>query len=339
MDDHAESPACLPRTRGSGSRKRKTVNYCEDNDDSQTVTQQSPMTPRKSKKSKVSLEVVDLTQDSPAKTPKSRRKHIADAPAPEKRLKQFRDHAPQSYLKVKERALTQRLTVLSRERCGTDDAPEEVVRVAGSTGNVYTIRIKISPSCNCPHALKGNQCKHIVYVMLRVLKAREDIAYQMALLSSELREVIKNAPPIPGIETDGKDGTEVHGEDTNRKPIEGECPICYDELGDERTVYCKTSCGNNIHEDCMNKWVAMSRGKATCPYCRAKWPEDTGLEGKLGSVDTSGLERNAEGYVNVAGQLGLSGRRDTSTYHSYWVRGQRRRRGQWGDDYDEDEYF
>jgi len=29
---------------------------------------------------------------------------------------------------------------------------------------------------------------------------------------------------------------------------------------------------------------------------------------------------NEEGYVNVAGELGLGGQRDMSTYHQYWVR-------------------
>jgi hypothetical protein len=215
--------------------------------------------------------------------------------------------------------------------------PGEKVIVAGSTGNVYTVTIGLVPSCDCPHAKKGNQCKHIIYVMLRVLKAREDIAYQLALISSELRDTIKHAPPIPGVETDGKDDMDKNDEDGNRKAIEGDCPICYDELGDKDTiVYCKASCGNNVHEDCMQKWLAISKGKATCPYCRAKWDADSGYEGKLGSVDTKGLQRNEDGYVNVADQLGLSGERDYSTYHQFWVRrhlgysGRRRR------DYDYD---
>ncbi|KAF2848974.1 hypothetical protein T440DRAFT_142895 [Plenodomus tracheiphilus IPT5] len=318
------------------TQKRKSVAYREDDEDA-TFTNQAKAT--KPKKSKSHPEVIDLTASSPERSPK-KRKRISDAPTEEKRLRQFRARAPQTYLVVKERALTQRLTVLSRERCGTDDVPEEKVRVAGSTGNVYTIRIGLTPRCDCPHAEKGNQCKHIVYVMLRVLKAREEIAYQLALLSSELRELIKNAPPIPGVETNGKDGSETEGEDTNRKPIKGECPICYDELEDkEHTVYCKSSCGNNVHKDCMQKWIAISKGKATCPYCRAKWAVDTGLEGKLGEIDTSGLQLNEDGYVNVAGQLGLDGERDYSTYHQFWVRrhlghGARGRRRQYEDYFD-----
>ncbi|KAI8934263.1 hypothetical protein NX059_009006 [Plenodomus lindquistii] len=321
------------------TRKRKTVAYAEHNEDAASAYQSTPK--KKKKKTATSApEVIDLTEDSLQKSPKKKGKRKSDAPAQEKRLRQFRAHAPQTYLTVKQRALTQRLTVLSRERCGTDEIPQEKVRVAGSTGNVYTIRIDLTPRCDCPHAEKGNQCKHIVYVMLRVLKAREEIAYQLALLSSELRELIKNAPPIPGVETDGKDGTEKEGEDTNRKPIEGECPICYDELEDkEHTVYCKSSCGNNVHKDCMQKWIAISKGSATCPYCRAKWAEETGLEGKLGDIDTTGLQLNEDGYVNVAEQLGLNSERDYSTYHQFWVRrhlgyGGGRRRRYFDDDYD-----
>ncbi|KAL1797512.1 hypothetical protein ACET3X_004118 [Alternaria dauci] len=321
-------------------RKRRSTAYADDDsDDYNDASFVYQSTPRKTKKTKHAPEVIDLTGDSPKKTvPKRGGKRDADAPTEEKRVRVFRKKAPQSYIVIKERALTQRLTVLSRERCGSDDVPEEKVIVAGSTGNVYTVSIGLVPSCNCPYAKKGNQCKHIIYVMLRVLKAREEVAYQLALVSSELREVIKNAPPIPGVETDGKDGTEQEGQDGNRKPIEGECPICYDELGrNEAIVYCKSSCGNNVHKACMQNWVAASKGKATCPYCRAKWEGDTSLEGKLGDVDTRNLERNEDGYVNVAAQLGLSGERDYSTYHQYWVRqhlGQGRRRGYY--DYEDD---
>lgn len=318
------------------SRKRKTTSYAEP-DENAPFEYQSP--PKKSKKALVPSDAVDLTVDSSTKsTPKKKGKRTSeDAPTEEKRLKRYRPSAPQSYLAVKTRALTQRLTVLSRERCGTDDVPEEKIVMAGSTGNVYTQKVGLVPSCNCPHANKGNQCKHIIYVMLRVLKAREEVAYQLALTTTELREVLKNAPPIPGVETDP---TDAHGEqDGNRKPIEGECPICYDELDREKDdiVYCKSSCGNNVHKGCMQTWIAMAAKKATCPYCRATWATDNDFDGKLGDIDTKGLPMNADGYVNVAGQLGLSGERDYSTYHQFWVRrhlGGRRRGYEDYDDYD-----
>ena len=69
-----------------------------------------------------------MTADSPKQSsPKKRGKRDKDVPTEEKRLKRYRPAAPQSYLSIKERALTQRLTVLSRESCGTDEVPEEKV--------------------------------------------------------------------------------------------------------------------------------------------------------------------------------------------------------------------
>jgi hypothetical protein len=317
------------------SRKRKTTSYAEDDDDA-PFEYQSP--PQKVTRIRKTTAAIDLTADSPERTlPKRKTKRSGDvsteepsgkkkskrgndAPTEEKRLRRYRAVPPHSYTSIKERAMTQRLTVLSRERCGTDEVPEEKVVMAGSTGNVYTQQIGLVPSCDCPHAMKGNQCKHIIYVMLRVLKARKNVAYQLALTTTELREVLKNAPPIPGVDTDP---TDAHGEqDGNRKPIEGECPICYDDLEPDKDaiVYCKTSCGNNVHGACMSKWITMNRTKPTCPYCRATWTTDEGLEGKLGKIDPGGMERNEDGYVNVAGQLGLSGERDMSTYRQFWVR-------------------
>lgn len=39
-------------------------------------------------------------------------------------------------------------------------------------------------------------------------------------------------------------------------------------------------------------------------------------------MKTAGSKVNGDGYVNVASELGISGARDYSTYHQYWVRQQ-----------------
>ena len=308
--------AALLRSRSG--RKRKQTNYDHDDSDADaTHDERSPV-----KKAKVAEEGMSPISKKPKASPKKKSKGDSNGKAKdvEKRLRRFRSHAPQSYLEIKGRALTQRLTVLDRERCGTDDVPEEKIVMAGSTGNVYTQHICHVPTCDCPHAKKGNQCKHIVYIMLRVLKAPENVGYQLALTSEELRELFKNAAPIPS--ADPTDTTTL-AEDGNRKPIEAECPICYVEFDAEKDqiVYCKTGCGNNVHKDCMQKWSAAKAGKTTCPYCRAQWDEDDGGL-PTGKVDLEGASRTEDGYVNVAGQLGLSGERDYSTYHPFWVRQQ-----------------
>ena len=42
------------------------------------------------------------------------------------------------------------------------------VSYRGSTGNVYTIVIQHLPTCDCPDYGKGNHCKHLLFVMLKV---------------------------------------------------------------------------------------------------------------------------------------------------------------------------
>ncbi len=312
-----------PHPRPSRStRKRKIISYVED-EESDTLDYQPKPSGKKTKDTPKTPDVIDLTADSPKKATKKasnkKGKSGAENPGEEKRLRQFRSRAPQKFAVVKERALTQRLFVLSREH----GENEISCRVCGSTGNIYTVTIGHLPKCSCPQGRfhPNDLCKHMVYVMLRVLKAPEHISYQLALTSSELRDLITNAPPIPGVETDGKDGTEREGEDSNRKPIDGECPICYEEFRDnEAIVYCKSSCGNNVHKQCMQMWMSASGSTATCPYCRAKWSEEPISSGALGNIDVTGLEKNEEGYLNIGSQLGLSEERDMSTYHSFWVR-------------------
>ncbi|OCL14283.1 hypothetical protein AOQ84DRAFT_359053 [Glonium stellatum] len=249
----------------------------------------------------------------------------------EKRLRRWRAKPPRSFAAIKERALTQRMFVIDRIRGGTEDAPEETVDIAGTTGNIYTVTINKMPNCTCPYAEKGNQCKHIVYVLSRVLRAPEHLAYQLAFVSSELRDIFAKAPPVPSADSSAESS------DGNRKPIENDCPICCMEFeeGREKIVYCKAACGNNIHRHCFEKWAATKKGSGavTCPFCRTPWAGDEDMTKKIAKSGTV----NSEGYVNVASQLGITGERDYSSYNGYWVRRQIRRGNidsdHWFDDY------
>ncbi|KAH5733575.1 hypothetical protein HBI17_206500 [Parastagonospora nodorum] len=59
-----------------------------------------------------------------------------------------------------------------------------------------------------------------------------------------------------------------------RKPLEGECSICHEEFdpckGD--IAFCQGSCGQNIHNECIQQWSRTQRaGSTTCPMCRKPW--------------------------------------------------------------------
>ncbi|OAX80626.1 hypothetical protein ACJ72_05032 [Emergomyces africanus] len=265
------------------------------------------------------LGVIDSTRQASsliAKTTRPKLKKTAGSPSTEKeerRRRVFRKHAPQSYLQKLDRARTQRLFVVDRKREGTEEVPMERVQIVGTTGNLYEVVIGLEPSCTCPDSGKRNQCKHIIYVLHNVLKLSGYLEYQLAFLSSELREIFAKAPLNP------KDSVSAENESRKRRPIEGDCPICFMEFepAAEETVWCKAACGNNVHKTCFERWEAMHQNNGVrCVICRSAWKVDAP---PLPQLLTNG-RLNDEGYINVAGQFGLSGERDSSTYHQPWSR-------------------
>lgn len=92
----------------------------------------------------------------------------------EKRLKRFRQKAPQSYLERLGRVRTQRMFLVDRTRTISDDGThdEEVFDLAGSTGNIYQITISKVPKCTCPDFGKGKpmQAYHLRMYSLHFLK-------------------------------------------------------------------------------------------------------------------------------------------------------------------------
>jgi len=167
---------------------------------------------------------------------------------------------------------------------------------------IYQVTVNNVPTCTCPDAKKGNQCKHIVYVgyptylypqpfilthgkvLVNVLKAREDLAYQLAFLTTELIEIFDNAPSTPQSYGNAPPiSTDVCG---SRKPIEGDCPVCVMEFEEgEDIVWCRAACGNNIHQQCFEQWAKSKAGQVKCVYCRTPWKGD---EDSLKRISTVG---------------------------------------------------
>lgn len=81
----------------------------------------------------------------------------------------------------------------------------EEFTVLGATGNVYQVAIPYSPSnsttptCSCPDALKGEVCKHRLFVMLRVLglDTNDPLAWQRVLLPDEVQRVLSSSGGVP----------------------------------------------------------------------------------------------------------------------------------------------
>lgn len=67
--------------------------------------------------------------------------------------------------------------------------------------------------------------------------------------------------------------------DGNRKPVEGDCPICFMEFepDKEEIVWCRAACGNNIHQTCFRKWAATQQAQGVrCVY----WYVHSGVASK-----------------------------------------------------------
>lgn len=230
------------------------------------------------------------------------------------------------------RAMSQRLYLVRQEEITQNsDQIGRKYAVLGSTGNIYEVLIQKLPSCTCPDHAKGNLCKHIIFVLLKVLKVREDsnLIYQKALLKSELAEIFANSPANCGVQArkevvlafdkmtkkiseGSNDSTVDNEEQKSSKKLEGECPICFEDLtvdGSEGVDSCSI-CKNYLHKDCLNRWLVSSR---TCCYCRSSWRSNS-------ESNSSGSGELTEGYVNLGSLQGQSQRRDTSSYSSYHQR-------------------
>jgi len=92
-------------------------------------------------------------------------------------------------------------------------------------------------------------------VLINVLKARTDLAYQLAFLTTELTEIFDGAPPSPQAGDPPSSTTDTGGK---RKPIDGDCPVCvmeFEEAENTRReiVWCKAACGQNVHRRCFEQ--------------------------------------------------------------------------------------
>lgn len=153
--------------------------------------------------------------------------------------------------------------------------------VLGATGNVYTVNISNTTSCTCPDRIAP--CKHILFVLIRVLGLPLDDAciWRKTLRPCQLNRLLS----LP-TSTEALAGTTVRemfhqlffqaGASSCRRELEVEdgtnCPVCLEEMGKgEKLVACGT-CRNRIHEECLMAWKKSSRRRsASCVLCRARW--------------------------------------------------------------------
>lgn len=162
----------LPKKRGRPP-KRKLMDENQGDDDVVVIENASTSAPKAMEKGKQSVvpiafasphptlvapsvvpQPVLLTQEPPQKQAKvAPSTSKSSSAAAEKRAKLWRKQPPKAVGERIGRCLTQRMVVLDRQRVVENDIPQEIVKIAGSTGNVYTIHIKQVPVCDCPDSV------------------------------------------------------------------------------------------------------------------------------------------------------------------------------------------
>ncbi|KAI8050991.1 hypothetical protein BDF22DRAFT_694289 [Syncephalis plumigaleata] len=238
-------------------------------------------------------EVVDASNAEPA--PAIPLEVIKDAPRPQK----YRRHVTKLIAERIERACKQRMFLLAREQ---QSELKQAFTVLGNSQKVYTVTICDIPTCTCMDKIfnRDIHCKHVLFVMIKVLRVPHNnpLIWQRALVPSELRAIFAHATPdlaVAGKEASRKakraglllkkqkmlKRVRKFAPTVIRRPIEGDCPICYEELVETDSynpiLWCQLGCGNNLHRVCFNQWKKMkaaSNKEVTCVYCRKSWMKD-----------------------------------------------------------------
>lgn len=166
-----------------------------------------------------------------------------------------------------------RITRALNQRMFYFDRPDQYTwKTIGSTGTLYTV--KIGPetiSCTCPDSRTRGQfiCKHLIFVLFRVLKVDRNIQFvrelRKTLTPYEITQIYRNSPDVT-----------LHRLPENtivtQKPLE-DCGICYEAISsDDDVTWCRSVCGNNVHSTCFDMWRKACRGSPlTCVFCRSRW--------------------------------------------------------------------
>lgn len=266
----------------------------------------------------------------------------------EKRLERTRSKFPKKLEGHLQRAMAQQMIVVKepvlrkqwqdvleeeRDFCQKSKKPAKATvcptnfAIAGSTGNKYTVTLDIRPTCTCPDFAKGDVCKHILFVLLKVVLVprSSSIWYQRAYLTTELIDIYRHlqlslkSGKIGGVSPDIQAACEQVMKSPQKTGTR--CSQCHGRFGVEASsaIHCPSSrCGGIFHHDCLNCESMPDLGRlslehqrphsssksnknrvrttiVTCPRCYTTWEHDAG-------------------YVNLAHVTGQTPIRDKSTY-------------------------
>lgn len=182
----------------------------------------------------------------------------------------------------KERAFKQQIFLLQMNPITKQH--ERVFKVVGTTRNIYTVKINERPNCSCPDYDNGNICKHIYFILLRVMKINGNVKSKYN--EKQLTNMFNNIPKFITENVVYNEKTKLEFEELinstnnpikNIKIIEQKlddiCPICLENIDNKNDAdFCKYSCGKSVHNLCYGIWSKNNHNNILqCLFCRHPW--------------------------------------------------------------------
>ncbi|KAJ3016865.1 UNVERIFIED_CONTAM: hypothetical protein HDU68_011976 [Siphonaria sp. JEL0065] len=206
-------------------------------------------------------------------TPKSHPSPFSDVEKGPRRTYAFRDQ-PTKVLKQRiERALSLRQRLLAKRVISPTHTDYKVI--SSTQGAAYTCSLKKDPECECVDWEVGKNCKHLLFVLLKVLKRdpSDPLVYQKSLLQEELEDIFRVGRQYDPIYLYQQTRLRSESKDLPvRVPIKDDsCALCYETFIDgDDTIWCQASCGGNIHKECWAAWKRAAHKAMImirCPHC------------------------------------------------------------------------
>lgn len=181
----------------------------------------------------------------------------------------------------KSRGQTQKIFLVMTHNI--DNNSQRSYDVMGTTGNVYTVCIKQSPTCTCPdYKTRYRRCKHIYFVLTRIMKVKKEEEDIKEYSNDQIVQMFVNIPDITNNLVVNKNIADKYkqlklnpnGEVIQKvyKNTEDLCPICLDDIDNGEDIsYCKYTCGNNIHTYCFDIYYKNLHSEKKCFFCQKNW--------------------------------------------------------------------
>ena len=163
--------------------------------------------------------------------------------------------------------------------------------IRSQTDKLYTIKLSHTPgksTCTCmDYKLRQKHCKHINFILIRVLNfnERSDVVLRERLTEFDLFQIVdRNTRRVEElgreleqdrINQNNNDQKLDQNVKINQRPIcdSDTCIICYEDLKGELLSFCST-CGQNVHKTCVDIYFSHNRqiqNNRICIFCRGKW--------------------------------------------------------------------